>query len=97
MKGERVPNFEFHLPQTLSYPLRMGIISLTLAVLLYYILQASRPGLASVLAGVCLLAGGVYVGISAVLKRITYLERRHEAQDRLLEGTSMRGENNESN
>jgi ubiquinone/menaquinone biosynthesis C-methylase UbiE len=51
---------------------------------LYFLVQKSNPKVAGFLSGITILAGGVYVGLWAVLKRITNLERRLKARDRLL-------------
>lgn len=47
-------------------------------------MKKSNPKIAGFLLGITILSGGVYVGLWAVLKRITNLERRLKARDRLL-------------
>lgn len=78
------PNYEFHLPKRFTYPLPISIISVFLGCLLYFLLREIQPTVAGVLGGISILAGGVYVGIFTVLKRITNLERRLKARDKFL-------------
>jgi len=80
------------MPRLFTYPLPVGIVSVLSASLLYFLLQESPPTLAGVLAGICILAGVVYVGLWAVLKRITNLDRRLEARDKLLDEIPWRGD-----
>jgi arsenite methyltransferase len=84
MTNHKVPDYDFHMPRQLTYPLPVGIISITVGGLLYFLLQKSNPKIAGFLSGIAILSGGVYVGLWAVLKRITNLERRLKARDRLL-------------
>ena len=84
MTNQKVPDYEFHMPRQLTYPLPVGITSVLVGGLLYYLLKKSNPKLAGLLGGISILSGGVYVVLWAVLKRITNLERRLKARDRLL-------------
>ena len=85
MTNHKVPDYDFHMPRQLTYPLPVGIISITAGGLLYFLLQKSNPKIAGFLSGIAILSGGVYMGLWAVLKRITNLERRLKARDTLLD------------
>ena len=84
LTNHKVPDYEFHMPRQLTYPLPVGITSVMVGGLLYFLLKKSNPKVAGFLLGITILSGGVYVGLWAVLKRITNLERRLKARDRLL-------------
>ena len=84
LTNHKVPDYEFHMPRQLTYPLPVSVISVTVGGLLYFLLKKSNPKVAGFLLGITILSGGVYVGLWAVLKRITNLERRLKARDRLL-------------
>ena len=86
------PDYEFHMPRLFTYPLTVGIVSVLLSGLLYFLLRESQPMLAGVLASISILASAVYVGLWAVLKRITNLDRRLEARDKLLDEIPWRGD-----
>jgi SAM-dependent methyltransferase len=86
----KIPDYDLHMPRALTYPLAVGIASVLLACLLYFLLQ-KHPIIAGVLVGTSILVGGVYVGIFALFSRITNLERRLKARDRLLDGIPWQG------
>ncbi len=88
---QKIPDYAFHIPKKFTYPLPVTIISITAAGLLYFLLRGSQPITATVLGGIIVLAGGVYVGIFAILKRITNLERRLKGRDKLLNGIPWKG------
>ncbi|MCP4935632.1 MAG: class I SAM-dependent methyltransferase [bacterium] len=81
---QQVPDYNFHIPKKYTYPLPVTIFSVTAAGLLYFLLQESQPIAAGISGGIIVLAGGVYVGTFAILKRITNLERRLQGRDKLL-------------
>lgn len=87
----KAPNYDFHMPQKYTYPLPVGMISVIVAGLLYLFLRESQPVVASILGGISILAGVVYVGIFAVLNRITNLERRLKDRDKLLDEIPWQG------
>ena len=91
MTDHKHPDYEFHMPRLVTYPLPVGIISVLLGGLLYFLLRESQPIVAGVLAGITILAGVVYVGLFALLKRITNLDRRLKARDRLLDEIPWQG------
>lgn len=91
IKNNKLPDYDFHIPRLLTYPLQVGIISVILGSLLYFLLQ-EQPIIAGVLVGISILAGVVYVGIFAILTRITNLERRLKARDRLLDEIPWQGD-----
>ena len=86
------PDYEFHMPRLFTYPLPVGIVSVLSAGLLYFLLQEAQPTLAWVLTGISILAGAGYAGLWAILNRITNLDRRLEARDRLLDEIPWRGD-----
>ncbi|MCP4418353.1 MAG: class I SAM-dependent methyltransferase, partial [Chloroflexi bacterium] len=88
---QKVPDYDFHIPKNFTYPLPVTIISITAAGLLYFLLQESQPIAATVLGGIIVLAGGIYVGIFAILKRITNLESRLKGRDKLLNEIPWKG------
>ena len=85
------PDYEFHMPRLITYPIPAGIISVLFAALLYFLLQDNQPTAASILAGVSILLGLAYLGIFAMLKRITNLERRLQDRDKLLDEIPWQG------
>jgi arsenite methyltransferase len=89
--NQKVPDYAFHMPKPLTYPLPVGIISVFLGGLLYFILRKPQPTTAGFLLGISILSGGLYMGLFALLKRITNLERRLEARDRLLDQIPWQG------
>ena len=89
--NQKRPDYDFQMPKPLTYPLPVGIISVFLGGLLYFILRKPQPKTAGFLLGISLLSGGLYVGLFALLKRITNLERRLEARDRLLDQIPWQG------
>lgn len=88
---QKVPDYAFHMPKPLTYPLPVGISSVFLGGLLFFMLRKPQPKTAGFLLGTSILSGGLYVGLFALLKRITNLERRLEARDRLLDQIPWRG------
>ncbi len=84
MTDHKAPDYAFHPPRLLTYPLPVGIISVILGGLFYFLLRESKPKIGGFLTGLSILSGGVYVGLSTLLKRITNLERRLKARDKLL-------------
>lgn len=80
----KFPDYDFHMPGLLTHPLPVAIVSIVLGGLLYFLLRESQPAIAGLLVGISLLSGGLYVGLFALLNRITNLERRLKARDRLL-------------
>ncbi len=89
--GHEMPDYILTMPRLLTYPLWIGIGSVTLGGLFYFLFQA-HPVVAFILLGVCILGGGAYVGIFTMVKRFTNLDRRLEARDRLLSQLSLRGD-----
>lgn len=87
----KVPDYEFHMPRSFTYPIQVGFLSVVLAGTLFSLLLEVQPILAMGLAGICILAGVIYVGIFAMLKRITNLERRLLDRDKLLDGIPWHG------
>ncbi len=92
LADHKYPDYDFHLPRQLTYPLPVGIITVLLGGLLYFLLRESQPIIASFLVGITILLGGVYVGLFALLKRITNLERRLKARDKLLDQIPWQGD-----
>jgi len=84
-------DYDFHMPKLITYPLPVGIISVLLGALLYFLLQEAQPTIATILAGISILLGVAYVGIFALLKRITNLERRLKDRDKLLDEIPWQG------
>jgi arsenite methyltransferase len=91
MTDHKTPDYAFHMPKIFTYPLPIGMISVILTGLLYSLLKEPQPIAAGILGGLSILAGGVYVGIFAVLKRITNLERRLAARDKFLDEIPWQG------
>ncbi len=91
MTKHEVPDYDLHLPKRFTYPVQVGLFCVSLAALLYLLLQES-PIIASILSGISVLAGMVYVGIYVSLKRLTNLEFRLRARDKLLDGIPWRGD-----
>jgi len=89
--NHKLPDYDFHLPRKLTYPLPVGVISVMLGCLLYFLLRKPQPKLAGFWAGISILSGGVYVGIFVLLKRITNLERRLMARDKFLDAIPWQG------
>ena len=87
----KVPDYEFHMPRSFTHPVPVGILSVVLAGALYPLLRESQPILAMGLAWISILIGLVYLGIFAMLKRITNLERRLQDRDKLLDGIPWQG------
>lgn len=87
----KVPDYEFHMPRSFTHPIPVGILSVVLAGALYPLLRESQPILAMGLAWISILIGLVYLGIFAMLKRITNLERRLQDRDKLLDGIPWQG------
>ena len=79
------PDYDFHMPRLITYPVPAGIVSVLFAALQYFLLQEQQPMTASILAGISILLGLVYLGVFAMLKRITNLERRLHDRDKLLD------------
>jgi arsenite methyltransferase len=79
----KLPDYDLHMPGFLTYPLPVSIISIMVGCLLYFLLQ-KHSLMAGFLVGICILSGGLYVGLSVLIKRFTNLERRLKARDRLL-------------
>jgi arsenite methyltransferase len=88
---QKLPDYDFHLPKPLTYPLPVGTVSVFLGGLMYFVLQKTQPKTAGFLLGLSLLSGGLYVGLFVLLKRITNLERRLKARDRLLDQIPWQG------
>jgi len=87
----KVPDYEFHMPGSFTHPVPVGILSVVLAGALYSLLRESQPILAMGLAWISILIGLVYLGIFAMLKRITNLEYRLQDRDKLLDGIPWQG------
>lgn len=87
----KVPDYEFHMPRSFTHPVPVGILSVVLAGALYPLLRESQPILAMGLAWISILIGLVYLGIFAMLKRITNLEYRLQDRDKLLDGIPWQG------
>lgn len=86
------PDYSFHMPGFITYPLPAAAASLILAGMMYSLLHLSHPIAANITAGACLLSGTAYLGIFAMLKRITNLERRLHDRDKLLSEIPWRGD-----
>ena len=91
IKDRQTPDYAFHMPRWSTYPVLAGIFSVILAGILFSLLRESQPVLAIGLAGTSILAGAIYVGIFAMLKRITNLDRRLKARDNLLDEIPWQG------
>jgi ubiquinone/menaquinone biosynthesis C-methylase UbiE len=91
MTDHKHPDYDFHMPRLFTYPLPVGIISVLSGGLLYFLLRESQPIIAGFLLGISILSGGVYVGLFALLKRITNLDRRLKARDKLLDEIPWQG------
>jgi len=85
------PDYDFQMPRLITFPIPVGIVSVLFAALLYILLQEKQPRAASILAGFSILLGLVYLGIFAMLKRITNLERRLKDHDKLLDEIPWQG------
>jgi len=91
-KSEPVPpDYDFHMPKLITYPVPASIISVLFAASFYFFLQEEQPMTASLLSGVSILLGLVYLGVFTMLKRITNLERRLQDRDKLLNEIPWRG------
>jgi arsenite methyltransferase len=91
MTDRKYPDYELHMPRLLTYPLPVGIVSVMLGGLFYFLLRESQSIIAGFLIVISILAGGVYVGLFALLKRYTNLERRLKARDKLLDEIPWQG------
>jgi len=87
----KTPDYDLHMPKSLTYPLPVGILCISVATLFYFLLK-EKPIIAGLLVGICLLAGIVYVGIFTFLKRLTNLEFRLQARDKFLDGIPWQGD-----
>ena len=58
----KVPDYDLHMPKSLTYPLQVGIFCVTSATLFYFLLQ-QKSIFAGILVGISILAGVVYGGI----------------------------------
>ncbi|MCK5315287.1 MAG: class I SAM-dependent methyltransferase [Anaerolineales bacterium] len=87
----KVPDYDLHMPKSISYPLQVGILSVTLATLFYFLLQ-EKPIITGILGGISILAGVVYVAIYIFLKRLTNLEFRLKAREEFLDGIPWQGD-----
>ena len=66
MTNHKVPDYDFHMPRQLTYPLPVGIISITVGGLLYLLLQKSNPKIAGFLSlGIDDIAGQLNAAILA--------------------------------
>lgn len=90
--NHKMPNYEFHMPKRFTYPLPVSIAGVIVAGLLYFFLREIQPTVGLILSGITFLVSGMYVGIYAVLKRITSLERRLRDRDKLMEEIPWRGD-----
>ncbi len=88
--NNKLPDYELHMPRLLTYPLPVGIISVTLGALLYLLLS-EQPIIAGFLVGISILAGGGYIGLFALIKRYTSLDRRLTARARFLDSIPWQG------
>jgi hypothetical protein len=43
MTNHKAPDYEFHMPRQLTYPLPVGITSVLVGGLLYFLVQKSNP------------------------------------------------------
>lgn len=89
--GHEHPDYDFHMPRLITYPLPVCMVSVLFAGLMYLLLQEEQPIAASILSGVSILLGLVYLGVFAMLKRITNLERRLQDRDKLLDEIPWQG------
>ena len=85
------PDYDLHIPRLLSYPLPAGAISLLLAGLIYRLLSP-QPTLATIAAGLSILAGAAYIGLFAFLKQYTNLDRRLQAREQFLDQIPWQGD-----
>ena len=88
--NHKLPDYDLHMPRLLTYPFPVSIFSVMLGCLLYFLLQG-QPIIAGFLVGISILSGGVYVGLFALLKRYTNLERRLQARDKFLDEIPWQG------
>jgi ubiquinone/menaquinone biosynthesis C-methylase UbiE len=91
MTDRKTPDYDLHMPKSLTYPLQVGILCAMLAALFYFLLQ-EQPIITGILGGISILAGIVYVGIFVFLKRLTNLEFRLQARDEFLDGIPWQGD-----
>jgi ubiquinone/menaquinone biosynthesis C-methylase UbiE len=91
--GSEIPDYDLHMPKLLTYPVAVSIGSILLAGLFAVLLQG-HPIAAGILVAICVLSGGLYVGIHKLLKRYTDLERRLTARDRFLDQIPLQGHEN---
>jgi len=91
MTDRKTPDYDLHMPKSLTYPLQVGILCAMLATLFYFLLQ-EQPIITGILGGISILAGIVYVGIFVFLKRLTNLEFRLQARDEFLDGIPWQGD-----
>ena len=73
LSNEKLPDYSLHLPKLVSYPLPVAISSVMLGCLWYFLLK-QHPVITGFVAGISLLAGGVYVGLFSLLRRYTNLD-----------------------
>lgn len=87
----KTPDYDLHMPKSLTYPLQVFILCAILAALFYLLFQG-QPIVAGVLIGISVLAGAIYLGVFAFLKRLTNLEFRLAARDKFLDGIPLQGD-----
>jgi ubiquinone/menaquinone biosynthesis C-methylase UbiE len=85
------PDYDFHMPRLVTYPLPVLIASVIVGGSLFMFLRESQPKLAIFTAGISIGLGMIYAGIFAMLNRITNLERRLSDRDKLLEEIPWQG------
>jgi len=85
-----IPDYDLHMPKSLTYPLQVGVFSLFLSLILY-VLFRKNPALALIFAGTSILIGIFYVSIFAFLKRLTNLDERLKARDDFLDKIPWQG------
>ncbi len=85
------PDYDLHIPRSLTYPVPVAAISVLIGAVLF-VLMRENPVVAGVLGGLSILIGGIYAGFCALVKRVTNLERRFQARDRLLDQIPWQGD-----
>lgn len=86
------PDYTFHMPRRISYPLQFSVICLIAGGLCYLLIHQSNQAAARITVGMSIFVAAVYVGIFSFLKRITNLERRLMDRDKLLDEIPWRGD-----
>lgn len=86
------PDYSFHMPKPITYPLPVAIASVVFAFFIYFLLREKQPMIAYISSGVIIASGLTYLGGFMMLKRITNLELRLQDRDKLLDEIPWTGE-----